>query len=142
MSHPAAPGSNTAHGDLLAGPRQRISGIVPIDRFAGGEAVFLLSLGYLDAPIEHDDLLEIGDFLNRHLAASAALTAQRGGDTAFDPAFHRHSPIDWQIDNFTRYVRERKVSAAELNMMLLVAIGARVVLSPACIPHEIAQVDA
>ena len=110
----------------LPRPCQRKAGIIPVNRFAGVDAVFLYALSDLDATIEHGDVIELGDFLNRHLTASKG-TGAEGGCNAADGFIIHDAPIDYHLSNFARYVREHSISADELKMMLRVAIGARII---------------
>lgn len=107
----------------LASGGERKAFIVPVDRFAGVDAVFLLALGDIDPPIEGADLREIGEFINGHLAAARGAGAERGGDTAGALLSHADSPVDWQLANFANFVRERGFDADELRMALDVAEG-------------------
>lgn len=98
----------------LASGGERKAFIVPVDRFAGVDAVFLLALGDIDPPIEGADLREIGEFINGHLAAA------RGAGALLS---HADSPVDWQLANFANFVSERGFDADELRMALDVAEG-------------------
>lgn len=103
------------------------TGIISIDRFSGVDAVCLYALSDFDPAIEHGDVLELGSFLNRYLAAARRASAECCSNAADGLGVHSEAPIDWHLANFARYVKEHDIPQDELRMMIEVAIGARAI---------------
>ena len=112
----------------LTSPSQRKAGIVSIHRLAGVDAVCLYALDNLGGAVEHLELLELGEFLNRYITNARTSSAECGGESANDLDIHVDAPVEWHLGNFARYVKDHRVTPDELQMMIDVAIGARAVI--------------
>lgn len=107
---------------MLTGSRQRKAGIISINRFSGIDAVCLYALCDLGVAIEHSDVLELGDFLNGYMTNARSAGAECCSDLSDSFLVHDETPIEWYLGNISRYVQENEISAAELTMMIDVAI--------------------
>jgi hypothetical protein len=125
----------------LAGASQRKAGIISIHRLAGVDAVCLYALCDLDPAIEHSDVLELSEFLNRYITNALAAGSECCGDATNDLAIHVDAPIEWHLGNFARYVKDHRVTPGELQMMIDVAIGARVVICSKVGAGETANIE-
>lgn len=133
--------TNLQNDKPLAGARQRKAGIISIHRLAGVDAVCLYALCDLDPAIEHSDVLELGEFLNRYITNARAAGSECCGDATNDLAIHVDAPIEWHMGNFARYVKDHRVTPGELQMMIDVAIGARAVICSKVGAGETANIE-
>lgn len=122
------PRTPSQHVDPLAGSRQRKAGIVPIHRFAGADAVCLYALGNNDPAIEHGDVLKLGHLLNHHLATASGASSDSVSDLADDSGCHVSPPVARLLRLFRDYILASNTTPQEMEMMISVAIGARVIL--------------
>lgn len=116
-------------GQALAVDCQRKAGIFPVDGVPGIGAVFLMALGDADASIQHKELLEIGDFLNRYIACFSARNTKDSGDSFYGGDVQEDSPVDWQLNNFSRYVKDHSISESQLRLMLDAAMATKAIIS-------------
>lgn len=126
----------------LTSPRQRKAGIVSIHRLAGVDAVCLYALDNMGSAVEHFELLELGELLNRYITNARTSSAECGGEAANDLAIHHvDAPVEWLLGNFARYVKDHRVTPDELQMMIDVAIGARTVICSKVCAGETAIIE-
>jgi hypothetical protein len=105
------------------------AGLFGVNGFAGFEAVFLYAIHGERSPVDSGMMLELGDFLNRHSAAAGSASDESSGDFVCGAGLHGDAPIEWQLNNFARYIKDHQIQRDELKFMMDVAIGALAIVN-------------
>jgi hypothetical protein len=104
--------------------KSEVAGLVPVNGLSGFKAVFLYVIDDMRCAVDREMVLELGDFLNRNLAPCDSLGADNSGDLMGCADVHDDVLADWHLNNFFRFVKEKKFTPNEVKFMTSLAVSA------------------